>query len=163
MISVASQARAVDTPADFPASESGPLSVPTTTLFPGGGSPPAEDSRAKIYEGNTQAIAAGQRLFDWYNCSGCHFHGAGGMGPPLLSKQWIYGGRLDQIYATIVQGRPNGMPSWGATIPDNEIWEIAAFVKSLSAPNPANAAGQVMPTSPPPPEPSPNAPQAPTK
>jgi cytochrome c oxidase cbb3-type subunit 3 len=143
---------------DFPASENGPLSVPTTTIFPGGGSAPPEDPRVKLYESNTQAIAEGQRLFNWYNCVGCHFHGAGGMGPPLMDQHWIYGGRLDQIYASIVQGRPKGMPSWSGKIPDNEIWEIAAYVKSLSAPNPANMAGQVMPTSPAPAPPAPSGP-----
>jgi cytochrome c oxidase cbb3-type subunit 3 len=135
VLAVGGEAWAADTQADVPA-----------TLLPGVGSAPAEESRAKLYEGNTQAIAAGQQLFDWYNCGGCHLHGAAGVGPPLVAKQWIHGGRLDQIHATIVQGHPSGMPSWGAIIPDNEIWQIAAFVKSLAAPNPANAAGQVMPT-----------------
>jgi cytochrome c oxidase cbb3-type subunit III len=162
LLALAGYAQAADVTSDFPASENGPLSVPTTTLFPGSGSPPPVDPRVKNYEGNTQAISEGQRLFNWYNCVGCHFHGAGGMGPALMDQQWIYGGRLDQIYATLVQGRPNGMPSWGGKIPNNELWEIAAYVKSLSAPNSANGAGQVMPASPPPPEPPPsNPPSAP--
>ena len=93
-------------------------SSPTSTLFPGrrraaAGGPERQDS----IEGNPQAIADGERLFDWYNCSGCHFHGGGGMGPALMDQQWIYGGALDQIYASIVQGRPNGMPSWGRKDP----------------------------------------------
>jgi cytochrome c oxidase cbb3-type subunit 3 len=130
-----------------------PLFVPTSTLFPGGGAPPAADPNAKLYQGNPKAIADGERLFDWYNCSGCHFHGGGGMGPALMDQQWIYGGALDQIHASIVQGRPNGMPSWGRKIPDAQIWEIAAYVKSLSAPNAAEGTDQVMPTSPPAPQP----------
>jgi cytochrome c oxidase cbb3-type subunit 3 len=135
----------------FRTAEPGPLATPTTTLFPGGGSMPPLDPRAKAYEGNSQAIAEGARLFDWYNCSGCHFHGAGGMGPSLMDKLWIYGGRIDQIRATIVQGRPNGMPSWEGKIPDEQIWQIAAYVRSLSASNTANGPGQAMPTPPPPP------------
>ena len=155
------QSGAANVTSDFPASENGPLSVPTT-IFPGGGSAPPVDPRVKLYEGNTQAIAEGQRLFNWYNCVGCHFHGAGGMGPSLMDQQWIYGGRLDQIYATLVQGRPNGMPSWGGKIPGNELWEIAAYVKSLPAPNAANGPGQVMTSAPPPPgPPAPPAPPAP--
>ena len=83
------------------------------------------------------------------------------MGPPLMDQQWIYGGRLDQIYASIVQGRPNGMPSWARKIPDAQIWEIAAFVKSLSGPSAAEGPGQAMPiataaqASPPPQSPAP--------
>jgi cytochrome c oxidase cbb3-type subunit 3 len=130
-----------------------PQFVATSTLFPGGGSPPAADPNDNLYQGDPKAIADGERLFGWYNCSGCHFHGGGGMGPALMDQQWIYGGALDQIHASIVQGRPNGMPSWGRKIPDAQIWEIAAFVKSLSAPNAADGTGQVMPTSSPAPEP----------
>jgi cytochrome c oxidase cbb3-type subunit 3 len=151
LLLIAGQPAAQPITSDVPASETGPLLAPATTLFPDHGKPPPIDPRAERYEGNPEAIGAGQRLFNWYNCAGCHFHGAGGMGPSLMDGEWIYGGRLDQIYQTIVQGRPNGMPSWGGKIPDNEIWEIAAYVKSLSAPNPANGAGQVMPTPPPPP------------
>jgi cytochrome c oxidase cbb3-type subunit 3 len=139
-----------DTP---PAVGGSPNFVATSTLFPGGGTPPAPDPHVKLYQGNPQAIADGERLFEWYNCSGCHFHGGGGMGPALMDQQWIYGGKLDQIHASIVQGRPNGMPSWGRKIPDAQIWEIAAYVKSLSAPNPSEGAGQPMPPPPPPPEP----------
>jgi cytochrome c oxidase cbb3-type subunit 3 len=115
-----------------PPTDSSPLSVPVTSLVPGGGPLPPEDPHVKIYEGNPRYIAEGKRLFEWYNCVGCHFHGAGGMGPALMDKVWIYGGRLDQIYASIYQGRPNGMPTWGGKIPDAQIWEIAAYVRSLS-------------------------------
>jgi cytochrome c oxidase cbb3-type subunit III len=131
-----------------------PQFVATSTLFPGGGEAPPADPNAKFYQGKPQAIADGQRLFDWYNCSGCHFHGGGGMGPALMDQQWIYGGALDQIHASIVQGRPNGMPSWGRKIPDAQIWEIAAYVKSLSAPNARDGADEAVPKSPPAPEPS---------
>jgi cytochrome c oxidase cbb3-type subunit 3 len=109
--------------------------VPTTTFFPGGGHAPPEDPRGKLYDGNLQSISAGARLFDWYNCSGCHFHGAGGIGPALINPQWRYGGRIDQIHETLVQGRPNGMPSWGGKIPDQELWQISSYVRSLSTPS----------------------------
>jgi cytochrome c oxidase cbb3-type subunit 3 len=135
-----------------PTPEPGALSVATTQLFPGGGSPPPPDPRDPLYEGNPRAIADGARLFDWYNCSGCHFHGAGGMGPSLMDSQWRYGGSLDQIHATLVQGRPNGMPSWAGKIPDQQLWEISAYVRSLSVPSTAvGGPGQTMPQPPPPP------------
>lgn len=118
----------------LPASQSGPAFVPVSTNFPGHGSPPPPDPRLKVYEGNSYYINEGHRLFIWYNCVGCHSNGGGGMGPALMDGHWIYGGKLDQIYASIAQGRPNGMPSWGRKIPDGQIWELAAFVKSLSIP-----------------------------
>jgi cytochrome c oxidase cbb3-type subunit 3 len=133
---------------DLPTMESGPLSVAVTTLFPGGGSPPPENPLVKVYQGNPQYISEGRRLFSWYNCSGCHANGGGGMGPALMNDQWRYGGRLDQIYASIAQGRPNGMPSWAGKLPDAQMWEIAAFIRSLSAAAPPNK-GQTAPTPPP--------------
>jgi cytochrome c oxidase cbb3-type subunit 3 len=118
-----------------PTDANDPLTVPTTTLYPGGQKAPPPDPHVKDYEGNAKEIAAGKKLFDAYNCSGCHFHGAGGMGPPFMNKgHWIYGGRLDQIFASISQGRPNGMPSWGNKLAPQQIWSIAAYVKSLSLP-----------------------------
>jgi cytochrome c oxidase cbb3-type subunit 3 len=125
--------------------------VAVTTLFPGGGAMPPENPLAKKYVGNAKAIGAGARLFDWYNCSGCHFHGAGGIGPSLMDDTWRYGGRIDQIVDSIARGRPNGMPSWQGKIPQNEIWEIAAYVLSLSAPSPAaGGSGEAESPSPPP-------------
>ncbi|MDB4900480.1 MAG: cytochrome c class [Gemmatimonadetes bacterium] len=83
-------------------------------------------------ENNAYAISEGQRLFGWYNCDGCHANGGGGMGPPLMDDKWIYGGSPENIYETIVQGRPNGMPSFAGRIPASQIWEIVAYVRSLS-------------------------------
>ena len=118
-----------------PTDASDPLTVPTTTLYPGGQTAPPPDPQVKDYEGNVKEIAEGKMLFEAFNCSGCHFHGAGGMGPPFMNDgHWIYGGRLDQIFASISQGRPNGMPSWGNKLAPQQIWSIAAYVKSLSLP-----------------------------
>jgi len=98
-------------------------------LFPGTQPPPAEESP---YQKNAYAMAEGKRLFDSYNCSGCHAHGGGGMGPPLMDDQWIYGSRPANIFATIVEGRPNGMPSFRNKIPDQQVWELVAFIQSMS-------------------------------
>jgi cytochrome c oxidase cbb3-type subunit III len=92
------------------------------------------DPRAAHYYDNAEAVNTGKRLYSQYNCSGCHSNGGGGMGPPLMDDQWIYGGRLEQIHDTLVEGRPNGMPSWGGKIPDEQLWQIAAYVRSMSLP-----------------------------
>ena len=94
---------------------------------------------ANPYENNAYAISEGQRLFGWYNCSGCHSNGGGGMGPPLMDEKWIYGSAPENIYQTIVEGRPNGMPAWGGRIPSYQIWQIVAYVRSLSGLTPAIA------------------------
>lgn len=95
------------------------------------------DSALGPYGHNAYAVSQGQRLFNWYNCSGCHSNGGGGMGPPLMDDKWIYGSGAQNIYESIVQGRPNGMPSWGGRIPDQNIWQLVAYVQSLSALTPS--------------------------
>jgi cytochrome c oxidase cbb3-type subunit 3 len=92
------------------------------------------DPRAAQYYNNVDAVTTGKRLFSQYNCSGCHSNGGGGMGPDLMDGQWIYGSRLTQIHQTLVDGRPNGMPAWGGKIPDPQLWELAAYVRSMSLP-----------------------------
>ncbi|MBV8686951.1 MAG: cytochrome c [Alphaproteobacteria bacterium] len=94
---------------------------------------PRGDPRSAEYENNAFHIAQGQKWFGWFNCSGCHFHGGGGMGPPLMDDQWRYGGRMEDIVASILYGRPNGMPDWRNKITEQQAWELAAYVKSLSA------------------------------
>jgi cytochrome c oxidase cbb3-type subunit III len=86
----------------------------------------------EIYANNPWAVSEGKRLFSWYNCSGCHGRGGGGMGPPLMDDRWLYGDRNEQIFASIAGGRPNGMPSWGARLPEAQIWQLVAYVRSLS-------------------------------
>jgi cytochrome c oxidase cbb3-type subunit 3 len=83
------------------------------------------------YEQNAVALSEGKSLYEKMNCVGCHAHGGGGMGPPLMDDKWIYGSSSDQIYATIVQGRPNGMPAFMGKIPNQEVWKLAAYVRSL--------------------------------
>jgi cytochrome c oxidase cbb3-type subunit 3 len=101
---------------------------------------PQDTTHARnVYEGNAYAVSEGQRLFNWYNCSGCHANGGGGMGPPLMDDEWIYGAGPEQIYTTIVQGRPNGMPSFAGKVPAQQVWQLVAYVRSLSGLNPASA------------------------
>jgi cytochrome c oxidase cbb3-type subunit 3 len=90
-------------------------------------------------ENNAYSISEGQRLYGWYNCSGCHSHGGGGIGPPLIKQDWIYGGEPENIFDTIVKGRPNGMPTWGGRIPEYQIWQIVAYVRSMNNLEPQSA------------------------
>jgi len=84
------------------------------------------------YADDPGALAQGRQLYNGFNCAGCHGGaGGGGMGPPLADAQWIYGGSDAQIYASIVQGRPNGMPSFGQALAGEAVWKLAAYVKSL--------------------------------
>jgi cytochrome c oxidase cbb3-type subunit 3 len=76
----------------------------------------------------------GRRLYAWMNCAGCHgVLGGGGIGPPLRDAEWIYGNDAASLFQTVAQGRPNGMPAFGAKLPDEQIWRIVAYVESLDA------------------------------
>lgn len=108
-----------------------------STLRPGGQPPPA--TVANPAHGNANDISEGQRLYNWYNCSGCHFNGGGGIGPPLIKTDWIYGGEPANIFDTIVKGRPNGMPTWGGRIPEYQIWQIVAYIRSMNNQEPKSA------------------------
>ena len=128
-----------------PDADNGPNVVAVTGLFPNGGSPPPPDQIGRRFEGNKAAIADGKQLFGQMNCTGCHFNGGGGMGPALMSGYWRYGGQIDQIYESIAQGRPNGMPSWQFSLQPAQIWMLAAYVKSLSVPAPASTSKAAVP------------------
>jgi cytochrome c oxidase cbb3-type subunit III len=91
-------------------------------------------------EHNAPSLSEGKTLFAIYNCSGCHANGGGGMGPPLMDDEWIYGYYPDQIFRTILEGRPNGMPAFRGRIPDYQVWSIAAYVRSMGGLVPKDAA-----------------------
>ena len=115
-----------------PFGETVPAAVSPDTIWPGQGSPPPLDPRARLYDNSAPAISDGQFLFNQMNCVGCHSHGGGGMGPALMDDEWRYGGRIDQIASSIAEGRPNGMPAWKTKLTSDQIWKLAAYVRSLS-------------------------------
>ncbi|HET7234261.1 MAG TPA: c-type cytochrome [Longimicrobium sp.] len=84
------------------------------------------------YSENAYAVSEGKRLFRQFNCSGCHGQGGGAIGPALMDGAWIYGSAPDRIYASIVEGRPNGMPSFRGRISNTQLWQLVAYVRSMS-------------------------------
>lgn len=112
------------------------LQVPVNTFVPG-----AVPAGAQITIPALNDPAAPQRgitAFAAFNCVGCHMgNGGGGMGPSLSDGNFIYGGNPENLYLTIVQGRPNGMPAWGSVLPSETIWDLVAYIRNLSkAPHP---------------------------
>ena len=93
----------------------------------------ATASAGGFNEDNSYDVAQGKQWYRWYNCAGCHSQGGGGaIGPPLSDENWIYGSDPDAIFATIMEGRPNGMPSFRGRIPEAQAWQLVAYVRSLS-------------------------------
>jgi cytochrome c oxidase cbb3-type subunit 3 len=112
-----------------PASNSAP-EARLTSLQPG----PVvlNDSAPGPYDGNAYGMSQGKQLYSQMNCVGCHAHGGGGMGPALMDAAWLYGSNPEQIFSTIQQGRPNGMPSFRNRLTNDQIWQLVAYVRSLS-------------------------------
>ena len=91
----------------------------------------------------------GRLYFQRYNCSGCHGgHAGGGMGPSLRDNEWIYGGADAQIFASIVEGRAHGMPAWGSRLPDDVVWKLVSYIKSLRTPSEPEPPDQTIPEPP---------------
>jgi cytochrome c oxidase cbb3-type subunit III len=100
--------------------------------LPGPGNPNT-NLPANPYEGDQVAMVEGRRLFVWFNCYGCHGgHGGGGMGPSLRDPVWIYGSAPAEIFSSIAEGRAKGMPAWGSKIPEDQIWKLVTYIKTLN-------------------------------
>jgi cytochrome c oxidase cbb3-type subunit 3 len=112
------------------------LQVPVNTFVPGAAA--AEALIAIPALTDPAAPQRGMIAFSAFNCVGCHMgNGGGGMGPSLSDGNFIYGGNPENLYLTIVQGRPNGMPAWGTVLPSETIWDLVAYIRNLgSAPHP---------------------------
>lgn len=91
-----------------------------------------EVSTHSPYQNNAYMVNEGKALYNAMNCVGCHANGGGGMGPALMDDQWIYGSDPQQIFSSIAQGRPNGMPAWGNRLSSDQIWRLVGYIQSLS-------------------------------
>lgn len=72
------------------------------------------------------------------------------MGPSLRDPVWLYGNRDDQIFDSIAHGRSNGMPAWGTKVPEAQIWELVAYIKTMGTPQepdpPVEPAEEMVPS-----------------
>jgi cytochrome c oxidase cbb3-type subunit 3 len=83
-------------------------------------------------------LEAGKKQFAT-SCSPCHGAQAQGLiGPNLADKSWLHGGRMTEIYNTILTGVPaKGMPPWGRALPPDKVKAVVVYVRSLQGSNPA--------------------------
>jgi cytochrome c oxidase cbb3-type subunit 3 len=120
---------------EITASSGNLLTVPFVNNIPGGVKVPMPKSPV---EGDSNAASRGMKYFVGFNCVGCHApNGGGGMGPSLSNRFFKFGSEPAQMYNVIAHGGPQGMPAWGTVLPDSAIWDIIAYIQSISqAPNP---------------------------
>jgi cytochrome c oxidase cbb3-type subunit III len=94
--------------------------------------PAASESAANpgMYSGQPAAIAEGKTIYA-ENCAACHNADAtGGIGPNL-TVSLKYGSTAQDIYDSVSNGRPNGMPPFMQQLGKDRIYKIAAFLESM--------------------------------
>lgn len=96
---------------------------------------------ANPYAKDASGVAAGNETFVQMNCASCHGYDLkGGMGPDLTDTYWRYGGSPADIYKSIYEGRPQGMPAWGRALTPEQIWKVVSYIQSKGGTYPAGLA-----------------------
>lgn len=87
---------------------------------------------AKLVD-NEEAVSMGERLYASY-CTTCHGSDArGALGyPNLRDDDWLYGGKPEDIKATILNGRRGAMPAWKGILDSENIFNVLSYVESLA-------------------------------
>jgi mono/diheme cytochrome c family protein len=84
-------------------------------------------------------ITEGKALYFKLGCQGCHGGGGGGgMAAPLIDEAWKFG-RDDQTLYNLIKGQipKQTMPTAYANLPDDDLWKILSFIRSVYAGDPA--------------------------
>ena len=55
----------------------------------------------------------------------------------LGDDRWRYGGSIKDVFASIADGRPGGMPGYRGRMPEEQLWEVSAYVLHLEKTKPA--------------------------
>jgi cytochrome c oxidase cbb3-type subunit III len=82
-------------------------------------------------------LAVGRTTFTTM-CAACHAaDGGGNIGPNLTDAYWIHGGRPTDVLSTVNNGVPDkGMPTWGKSLPADQVIAVAAYVTTLAGTRP---------------------------
>jgi putative heme-binding domain-containing protein len=100
--------------------------------------PSGQDRPAKNpFEGNPEAIRAGQGLFR-ARCADCHGMDARGVRAPDLTQVWASGRTDDGLFKTLKEGVPGTEMPAGTRMFDHEAWQILAYLRTLAASAPTD-------------------------
>jgi mono/diheme cytochrome c family protein len=93
--------------------------------------PDTDRKRVNPYAGQPDAIAAGHLLFE-ENCAKCHGSDAEGRrGRPSLRSEHVTHATDGELAWLLRNGSlAKGMPTW-SSLPEQERWQIIAFIRSL--------------------------------
>jgi mono/diheme cytochrome c family protein len=93
--------------------------------------PPKERIRRNPLATNSEVVTAGEKLFQ-HNCASCHGPDQQGMKDrPGLHSARVHEATPGELHWLLTNGSlKKGMPNW-TRMPDQERWELVAFLKSL--------------------------------
>ena len=93
--------------------------------------PEKDRARQNPFDSEAGAVAAGGKLFR-QNCTSCHGDDANGLSNrPSLHSERVRAASPGELEWLLKNGSMrNGMPSW-SRLPEQQRWQIVAFLKSL--------------------------------
>jgi mxaJ protein len=115
-----------------------PAPAPATTQSDPSASPPLF-KKLNLFTDNAEGIAAGKKLYVQVGCQGCHGGGGGGgMAASLIDDNWKFGSDDETLFKLIKGQIPEQtMPTVYNTLPDEQVWQILAFIRTLYIGDPA--------------------------
>jgi cytochrome c oxidase cbb3-type subunit 3 len=95
---------------------------------------PIRESTLLALQDDDAMMAGGQQIFV-SKCAQCHANdGGGNIGPNLTDGFWLHGGRLTDIYHTVMEGVPSkGMLAWKNQLGPAEIMSVSAIRRNSRA------------------------------
>ena len=94
------------------------------------------------------SVEAGRELYQ-ANCAACHGVDARGGGPqsgttrvrpPSLVSEHLDEHSDRELFDTISNGLPGGMPAWAGTLSETDRWNLVNFLRSLNGHQPSTGA-----------------------
>jgi cytochrome c oxidase cbb3-type subunit 2 len=83
------------------------------------------------FAGDKRAALTGKEIF-LKHCAVCHGSDAKGViGPDLTDQEWKYGNSDGDLYTTISEGRPGGMPNWGTQLGNDNVWKVISYIRTI--------------------------------
>jgi mxaJ protein len=91
------------------------------------------------FAGNAEMIAEGRKLYFQVGCQGCHGGGGGGgMAASVIDDSWKFGSDDETLFKLIKGQIPQQtMPVVYSSLPDENVWKMLAFIRSVYAGDPA--------------------------
>jgi len=79
------------------------------------------------YSGDKAAAEEGEELYE-QNCAACHGEDLEGVVGPPLTGELTYGASDKELFTSVNDGRPNGMPGFGQQLGADRVWKVVAYI-----------------------------------